>query len=86
VQVHIYFAVHIFSHVGNIMSCYEIELGGGGANHCLNSPENCLCEFVFSMLRGYFLEYRVIGAQKYRHALRENGAICCFCENGWVKI
>jgi hypothetical protein len=33
-----------------------------------------------------FLEYRVIVAQKYRHALRENGAICCFCENGWVKI
>ena len=38
------------------------------------------------MLRGDFLEYQIIGAQKYRHALRENGAICCFFENGWVEI
>jgi hypothetical protein len=42
--------------------------------------------FLCILLRGDFLEYRVIGAQKYRHALRENGAICCFCKNGWIKI
>ena len=28
---------------------------------------------------------RVFGAQKYRHALRENGRICCFFENGGEK-
>ena len=30
-------------------------------------------------LRGDFLEYRAICAQKYRHALRESEAFCCFC-------
>ena len=37
-------------------------------------------------LRGDFLEYRAICAQKYRHALRENEALCCFCQNGGVEI
>jgi hypothetical protein len=36
-------------------------------------------------LRGDFLPNRVFGAQKYRHALRENGRICCFSENGGEK-
>jgi hypothetical protein len=31
-----------------------------------------------SLLRGDFLPNRVFGAQKYRHALRENGRICGF--------
>jgi hypothetical protein len=48
---------------------------------------NCVSWNILTIsLRGDFLEYRVIDAQKYRHTLRENGAICCFCENGWVKI
>jgi hypothetical protein len=29
-------------------------------------------------LRGEFLKYRVISAQKYRHPLREKEAFCCF--------
>jgi hypothetical protein len=38
-----------------------------------------------SLLRGDFLPNRVFGAQKYRHALRENGRICCFFLNGGEK-
>ena len=39
-----------------------------------------MCELKLSKkgLRGHLLENRVIGAQKYRHALRENEAICSF--------
>jgi hypothetical protein len=33
-------------------------------------------------LRGDFLPNRVFGAQKYRHALRENGRICWVFLNG----
>ena len=38
-----------------------------------------------TLLRGDFLEYRAICAQKYRHALRDNEAFCCFCQNGGVE-
>ena len=37
-------------------------------------------------LRGDFLEYRVIGAQKYRHALRENGAFVVFAKMAGSKF
>ncbi len=37
------------------------------------------------ILRRDFLLNRVFGAQKYRHALRENRRICCFFENGGEK-
>ncbi len=36
-------------------------------------------------LRGDFVLNRVFGAQKYRHALRENRRICFFFENGGEK-
>ena len=42
-----------------------------------------LCQNV---LRGDFLEYRVIRAQNYRHPMRENEAICCFWPKGGMQI
>ena len=38
-----------------------------------------------NILRGDFLEYGAICAQKYRHPLRESEAFCCFCQNGGVE-
>ena len=38
----------------------------------------------YKSLRGDFLEYRAISAQKYRHPLRESEAFCC-CQNGGVE-
>ena len=46
---------------------------------------NITGEMLVFLLRGDFLEYRAICAQKYRHALRENEAFCCFCQNGGVE-